>query len=100
MASITVYTLQDKAAFINHLGKFGFNVDSFEIQDFENDDPKNSYFIIDNIDNDLAKDVKELFKNNSNIKVTTSKSSPLKEMLRTIIREEYKRKFGSTKNLS
>ena len=58
MASIKVNTLQDKAAFINHLDKFGYSIDSFEIQDFENNDPENSYFIVNDVDDDLAKKVK------------------------------------------
>lgn len=100
MASIKVYTLQDKAAFLNHLEKFDFNVDSFDIQDFKSDDPKKSFFVIDGVDDQLAKDVKELFKGNSNIEITTSKSSQLAEVLRKIIIVEYKRKFGNPKKLS
>ena len=100
MASIKVYTLQDKAAFLNHLKKFNFDVESFDIQDFKSDDPKNSFFVIDGVDDQLAKDVKDLFKGNSNIEITTSKSSQLKEVLRKVIREEYKKKFGSMKKLS
>jgi hypothetical protein len=100
MASIKVYTLQDKAAFLNHLDKFGFNVESFDIQDFKSDDPSKSFFVIDGVDDQLAKDVKDLFKGNSNIEITTSKTSQIKEILRKVIREEYKRRFGSPKNLS
>jgi hypothetical protein len=100
MASITVYTLQDKAAFINHLDKFGFDVESFDIQDFKNSDPSKSFFVINDVNDDLAKDIKELFKSNSNIKIVTSKSSQLKEILREIIREKYKRKFGNIKKFS
>ena len=100
MATIKVYNLQDKAAFLNHLEKFGYAVSSFEIRDVKDEDNDKSYFVIDNVDDDLAKEIKTLFKGNKNIEVTVSKSSQLTEMIRKIIRKEYKRKFGDAKKIS
>ena len=100
MATIKVYNLQDKAAFLNHLEKFGYAVSSFEIKNIKDDDPSKSYFAIDDVDDDLAKEIKARFKGNKNIEVTTSKSSQLTEIIRRVIREEYKRKFGNAKKIS
>ena len=100
MATIKVYNLQDKAAFLNHLEKFGYAVSSFEIKDVKDEDNDKSYFVIDNVDDDLAKEIKAQFKGNKNIEVIVSRSSQLTEMIRKVIREEYKRKFGNAKKIS
>jgi Ser-tRNA(Ala) deacylase AlaX len=94
MASIKVNTLQDKAAFLNHLMKFGINTDSFDIQDVKADVDANSYFVINNVSDDIASDVKDMFKGNNKVNVMVSKSDTIKEVLRRIIREEYRKKLG------
>jgi len=75
--------LKDKAALLNRFDKVGIRVDSFDIKDNKID---NTFeFTVEDPEAEKAID-------------TVLKQSPkidkLKEVLRKIIREEYKRKYG------
>jgi len=83
MASLKVYTRQDKAAFLNHLGKNDIRINSTDVEDIKKDGNNKSYFIVHNIDDDTSSKIKELFRGHPDMNVTT-----LKEWLRKIIRKE------------
>lgn len=88
MASLKIYTRQDKAAFLNHLGKYDIRINSNDIEDIKTDEKNKSYFIVHNVDDAAVDKIKELFnvKDHPDMDVTK-----LKEMLRRIIREELKK---------
>jgi hypothetical protein len=44
MASLKVYTRQDKAAFLNHLGKNDIQINSTDVEDIKKDGNNKSYF--------------------------------------------------------
>lgn len=83
MASLKIYTRQDKAAFLNHLGKYDILINTEDIEDIKKDGNNKSYFILNNIDDITANKIKDLFNGHADMDVTT-----LKEMLRRMIREE------------
>jgi hypothetical protein len=85
MASLKIYTRQDKAAFLNHLGKYDIQINLADIEDVKKDGKNKSYFILHNVDDATADKIKELFnsKDHPDMDVTT-----LKEWIRRIIREE------------
>jgi len=83
MASLKVYTRQDKAAFLNHLGKYDIQINSDDIENVQKDGNNKSYFIVHNLDEVTIDKIKELFRGHPDMDVTT-----LKEMLRRMIREE------------
>jgi hypothetical protein len=92
MASVKIYTRQDKAAFLNHLDKSNIKINSNDIEDVEKDETNQSYFIVNNIDDETASKIRDAFKNNNNIKV-----QKLNELLNKIICEELEKKLGSAK---
>jgi hypothetical protein len=83
MASLKVYTRQDKAAFLNHLGKYNISINSTDVEDIKKDGNNKSYFVVHNLDDDTISKIKELFRGHPDMDVTT-----LKEILRRMIREE------------
>jgi hypothetical protein len=83
MASLKVYTRQDKAAFLNHLGKHDIRINSDDIENVQEDGNKKSYFIVHNLDDVTIDKIKDIFSNNPDMDV-----SVLKEWLRKIVREE------------
>ena len=83
MASLKVYTRQDKAAFLNHLGKHDIRINSIDIENIQKDSNNKSYFIIHNLDDVTTDKIKDLFKGHPDMDVTT-----LKEWLLKMIREE------------
>jgi hypothetical protein len=83
MASLKVYTRQDKAAFLNHLGKNDIRINSEDIENVQEDDNSKSYFIVHNLDDVTADKIKSLFKGHPDMDI-----SKLKEILRRMIREE------------
>jgi hypothetical protein len=83
MASLKVYTRQDKAAFLNHLGKYNIRISSDDIENIQKDGNNKSYFIVHNLDDAAVDKIKDIFKGHPNMDI-----SKLKEMLRRIIREE------------
>ena len=83
MASLKIYTRQDKAAFLNHLGKYDISINSDDIEDIQKDKNNKSYFIVNNLDDMTASEIKKLFSGNDSMDITT-----LKELLRRMIREE------------
>ena len=83
MASLKVYTRQDKAAFLNHLGKNDIQINSADVEDIKKDEKNKSYFIVHNLDDVTIDKIKDLFKGHPEMDVTT-----LKEWLRKMIREE------------
>jgi len=86
MASLKVYTRQDKAAFLNHLGKYDIQINSTDVEDVKKDSNNKSYFIVNNLDDVTVDKIKDLFRGHPDMDVTV-----LKEMLRQIIREELKK---------
>jgi len=83
MASLKVYTRQDKAAFLNHLGKHDIRINSDDIENVQKDGNTKSYFIVHNLDDVTIDKIKNIFSNNPDMDV-----SVLKEWLRKIVREE------------
>jgi len=83
MASLKIYTRQDKAAFLNHLGKYDILINTEDIEDIKKDGNNKSYFILNNVDDITADKIKDLFKGHADMDV-----AKLKEMLRRMIREE------------
>jgi hypothetical protein len=83
MASLKIYTRQDKAAFLNHLGKYDILINTENIEDIKKDGNNKSYFILNNIDNITADKIKDLFNGHADMDITV-----LKEILRRMIREE------------
>jgi len=83
MASLKIYTRQDKAAFLNHLGKYDILINTEDIEDIKKDGNNKSYFILNNVDDTTADKIKGLFKGHADMNITA-----LKEMLRRMIREE------------
>jgi hypothetical protein len=83
MASLKVYTRQDKAAFLNHLGKHDIRINSDDIENVQEDGNKKSYFIVHNLDDATIDKIKDIFSNNPDMDI-----SVLKEWLRKIVREE------------
>lgn len=83
MASLKVYTRQDKAAFLNHLKKHDIRINSGDIENVQKDGKNKSYFIVHNLDDVTVDKIKDIFSNNPDIGI-----SKLKEMLRKIVREE------------
>ena len=83
MASLKIYTRQDKAAFLNHLGKYDILINTEDIEDIKKDGNNKSYFILNNIDDITAGKIKDLFRSHADMDVTT-----LEEMLRRMVREE------------
>jgi hypothetical protein len=86
MASLKVYTRQDKAAFLNHLGKHDIRINSDDIENVQKDGNTKSYFIVHNLDDVTIDKIKDIFKGHADMDVTK-----LKEMLRRMIREELKK---------
>jgi hypothetical protein len=86
MASLKVYTRQDKAAFLNHLGKNDIQINSADVEDVKKDGNNKSYFIVHNLDDVTIDKIKDLFRGHPDMDVTV-----LKEILRRIIREELKK---------
>ena len=86
MASLKVYTRQDKAAFLNHLGKNSIQINSADVEDIQKDNNSKSYFVVHNLDDVTIDKIKDIFKGHPDMDVTK-----LKEMLRRIIREELKK---------
>ena len=83
MTSLKVYTRQDKAAFLNHLGKNDIQINSTDVEDIKKDGNNKSYFIVHNLDDVTIDKIKGLFKGHPDMDVTA-----LKEWLRKMIREE------------
>ena len=83
MASLKIYTRQDKAAFLNHLGKYDILINTEDIEDIKKDGNNKSYFILNNVDDTTADKIKDLFKGHADMDIAA-----LKEMLRRMIREE------------
>jgi 5,10-methylene-tetrahydrofolate dehydrogenase/methenyl tetrahydrofolate cyclohydrolase len=75
--------LKDKAALLNRFERVGVQVDSFDIKDNKLDDTFE--FIVN--DSNTQKTIDAILKQSPKI-------DALKEALRKIIREEYKRKFN------
>ena len=83
MASLKVYTRQDKAAFLNHLGKHDIRINSDDIENVQKDGNKKSYFIVHNLDDVTVDKIKDIFKGHPDMDV-----SKLDEIIRRIVREE------------
>jgi hypothetical protein len=83
MASLKVYTRQDKAAFLNHLGKNDIRINSGDIENVQKDGNTESYFIVHNLDDITIDKIKDIFKGHPDMDV-----SVLKEWLRKMVREE------------
>ena len=96
MASLKVYTRQDKAAFLNHLGKYDIHINSDDIEDIKKDKKNKSYFIVHNMDDAMLDKIKDLFdaEDHPDIDIST-----LKEIVQRVVRTKYQEKFGSAKKV-
>jgi hypothetical protein len=88
MASLKVYTRQDKAAFLNHLGKYDIQINSDDIEDIKKDNKNKSYFVVHNVDDTIADKIKDLFDTEDHPDMDVS---ILKEWLRSIVRKELRK---------
>jgi hypothetical protein len=94
MVTLKVYTRQDKAAFLNHLGKYNISINSDDIEDIKKDNKNKSYFLVHNLDDNTIDKIKELFdtEDHPDMDITV-----LKEIVRKVIRAKYQERLGSAK---
>jgi hypothetical protein len=94
MATLKIYTRQDKAAFLNHLGKYDIQINSDDIEDIKKDNKNKSYFLVHNLDDNTIDKIKELFstEDHPDMDITV-----LKEIVRKVIRAKYQERLGSAK---
>lgn len=94
MPSLKVYTRQDKAAFLNHLGKYDIRINTDDIENVQEEDDAKSYFIVHNLDDVTIDKIKDIFKGHPDMDISTIKDTSvdkLTEMLRRLVRAELKK---------
>ena len=97
MDAIKIYTRQDKAAFLNHLKKFNINVNSNDVEDVKKDQNNKSYFILKNLNTEIIKKIKDMFKGHKDIEISTGGQNISEGEIREIIRETIEKIWKSKK---